>query len=50
VVAAYACLHAGYGLGTWVGLVRFGGRWFIDRAGSVPRLDALADQDPGRAG
>ena len=50
VVAAYACLHAGYGLGTWVGLVRFGRRWFIDRAGTVPRLDALADQGPDPAG
>jgi GT2 family glycosyltransferase len=43
VVVAYACLHGGYGLGTWVGLVRFGRRWFADRAGSVPRLEPLDD-------
>jgi glycosyltransferase involved in cell wall biosynthesis len=41
MVVAYACLHVSYGLGTWVGLVRFGRRWFTDRAGSVPRLDPL---------
>jgi succinoglycan biosynthesis protein ExoA len=39
VVVAFACLHVAYGLGTWVGLVRFGRRWFTDRAGSVPRLE-----------
>jgi len=39
VVMAYACIHAGYGLGTWVGLLRFGQRWIFDRAGSVPRLE-----------
>ena len=38
VVAAYAVLHAAYGSGTWVGLVRFAPRWIVRRAGSVPRL------------
>lgn len=40
VMVAYACLHAGYGIGMWVGLVRFAPRWFIDRRGSVPALAA----------
>ena len=45
VVVAYACVHVGYGLGTWVGLVRFGRRWFTGRAGSVPRLEPLTDRN-----
>lgn len=40
VVLAYACLHVGYGTGMWVGLVRFAPRWFIDRRGAVPVLEA----------
>jgi len=43
VVRAFACLHAGYGAGMWVGLIRFAPRWFIDRTGNVPRLEAIAD-------
>jgi glycosyltransferase involved in cell wall biosynthesis len=43
VVVAYACLHIGYGLGTWAGLVRFSRRWFTDRAGSIPRIEPLTD-------
>ncbi len=43
VILAFACLHAGYGLGTWAGLVRFGRRWFSDRAGSIPRLQPRID-------
>lgn len=43
VIVAFACLHAGYGLGTWVGLVRFGHRWFSDRAGHIPRLEPRTD-------
>lgn len=39
VLAAYACLHVGYGAGTWFGLVRFGHRWFIRRQGAVPVLE-----------
>ena len=39
VVLAYACLHVGYGLGMWVGFIRFAPRWFIDRRGAIPRLD-----------
>jgi hypothetical protein len=38
VVLAFACLHAGYGIGTWMGLLRFAPRWVIDRRGDVPRL------------
>jgi len=45
VVAAYACIHAGYGLGMWAGVVRFGPRWFIDRSGTIPQLDPN-DPDP----
>jgi hypothetical protein len=40
VIAAYACLHVGYGVGMWVGLVRFGHRWVVRRQGSVPTLEA----------
>jgi succinoglycan biosynthesis protein ExoA len=42
VVAAYACLHVGYGLGTWAGLVRFAHRWFINRKGTVPSTGSAA--------
>lgn len=38
VIAAFACLHAGYGAGTLVGLVRFAPRWVVDRHGEVPAL------------
>jgi glycosyltransferase involved in cell wall biosynthesis len=38
VVAAYACIHLGYGIGMWTGLVRFAPRWFINRRGAAPRL------------
>ena len=48
VVLAFACLHGGYGLGTWAGLVRFGHRWFYRRAGSVPVLEAGAADAPSR--
>lgn len=43
VIIAYACLHVGYGLGIWAGLVRFLPRWFVDRAGSVPVLEGPTD-------
>ena len=43
VIVAFACLHAGYGLGTWAGVVHFGRRWFFDRAGSIPRLEPRVD-------
>lgn len=43
VVAAFACLHAGYGIGTWAGLVRFAPRWFVDRHGTVPTLAPKTD-------
>jgi glycosyltransferase involved in cell wall biosynthesis len=42
VVAAYACIHLGYGVGVWVGLVKFAARWVIDRRGDVPKLPARA--------
>jgi glycosyltransferase involved in cell wall biosynthesis len=38
VIAAYACLHLAYGIGVWVGMVRFAPRWFIARRGTVPIL------------
>jgi succinoglycan biosynthesis protein ExoA len=38
VVAAYACIHVGYGTGMWAGLIRFAHRWVVARAGSVPTL------------
>jgi succinoglycan biosynthesis protein ExoA len=40
VVAAYACIHLGYGIGVWIGAIRFAPRWIIDRRGTVPRLPA----------
>ena len=40
VVLAYACIHVGYGVGMWAGLVRFAPRWLRDRAGQVPSLAA----------
>jgi succinoglycan biosynthesis protein ExoA len=52
VVAAYGCLHLGYGLGVWAGLVRFAPRWVHDRAGRVPALAPRApaiNQDQGAA-
>lgn len=42
VVAAFICLHAGYGVGIWVGLIRFAPRWVVDRHGAVPALPPLA--------
>ena len=38
VIAAYGCIHLGYGVGVWVGLVRFAARWVVDRKGAVPQL------------
>ncbi len=40
VIAAYACLHVGYGVGTWAGLLRFAPRWFAGRQGRVPTLES----------
>ena len=40
VLAAYACLHLGYGLGMWAGLIRYAPRWFVRRHGRVPVLEA----------
>ena len=48
VVAAYACIHLGYGVGTWAGLARFAPRWVIDRRGTVPRLTPLRDSSVER--
>jgi glycosyltransferase involved in cell wall biosynthesis len=42
-VRAYACIHAGYGAGTWAGLVRFAPRWFINRRGVVPKMAQSAE-------
>jgi hypothetical protein len=39
VIAAFGCLHFGYGIGTWFGLIRFAPRWFIGRRTTAPRLD-----------
>jgi succinoglycan biosynthesis protein ExoA len=39
VVAAYGCLHVGYGVGMWAGLVRFAPRWFVGRRGTIPTLE-----------
>ncbi len=41
VLTAFACLHVGYGIGFWVGFVRFAPRWFIRRSGTVPALVTL---------
>jgi succinoglycan biosynthesis protein ExoA len=38
VVAAYACIHVGYGTGMWAGLLRFANRWVVERTGSAPKL------------
>ena len=38
VVAAYACIHFGYGLGMWAGMFRFAHRWVVGRRGYVPGL------------
>ena len=38
VVAAYACIHVGYGLGMWAGMFRFAHRWVVGRSGYVPEL------------
>lgn len=50
VVVAYACLHLGYGLGMWVGIVRFAPRWIRSRGGSAPILEPRPADAPGRAG
>lgn len=44
-LVAFACLHASYGCGTLVGIVRFGPRWFIDRSGTAPTLEPLLDEE-----
>ena len=46
VVLAYACLHVGYGVGTWVGFIRFVRRWFINRRGAIPQLGPKPIGDP----
>ena len=38
VVAAYACIHVGYGVGMWAGMFRFAHRWVVGRRGHVPEL------------
>jgi hypothetical protein len=38
VVIAYGCIHVAYGVGMWVGILRFGNRWFVGRLGYVPQL------------
>jgi glycosyltransferase involved in cell wall biosynthesis len=39
VMLAFACIHAGYGAGMWVGLVRHARRFVDDPAAVLPRLD-----------
>lgn len=39
LVAAFACMHVGYGAGMWAGAVRFLPRWVIDRRGGTPVLE-----------
>jgi hypothetical protein len=43
VVAAFACLHVGYGAGSWVGLIRFAPSWFVGRRGTAPPLPPRSD-------
>jgi glycosyltransferase involved in cell wall biosynthesis len=39
VLLAFACIHAGYGAGMWVGLVRHARRFVSGPAAVLPRLD-----------
>jgi GT2 family glycosyltransferase len=39
VMLAFACIHAGYGAGMWVGLVRHARRFLGEQPAALPRLD-----------
>jgi succinoglycan biosynthesis protein ExoA len=42
VMLAFACIHAGYGAGMWVGLVRHARRFVSDAPAVLPRLEPAA--------
>lgn len=44
LMAAFACMHVGYGIGIWMGLARFGLNWLRPAAGvAIPRLATRQD-------
>jgi glycosyltransferase involved in cell wall biosynthesis len=50
VMLAFACIHAGYGAGMWVGLVRHFRRFLADQPAALPRLEPAPAGAPEHEG